>query len=138
MTESEAIEKLRAYHKCQRLQVKGIYEDCNEKLCDNCDLCYAQGNAGEHIKSIEIAIQALEEVQKYREIGSIEEFRAAREKQIAKKPMMKPYFDDMEEEYLCCPTCGEILTDRIPLDNKDFYFHCLNCGQKFNWESDEE
>ena len=36
MTESEAIEKLRAYHKCQRLQVKGIYEDCNEKLCDNC------------------------------------------------------------------------------------------------------
>ena len=62
----------------------------------------------------------------------------ALEKQIAKKPIMKPYFDDMEEEYLCCPTCGEILTDRIPLDNKDFYFHCLNCGQKFNWESDEE
>ena len=68
MKESEAIEKLRAYHKCQRLQVKGIYEDCNEKLCDNCDLCYAQGNTGEHIKSIEIAIQALEkqiEMKKY-------------------------------------------------------------------------
>ena len=62
----------------------------------------------------------------------------AREKQIAKKPIMKPYFDDIEEEYLCCPTCGEILTDRIPFDNKDFYFHCLNCGQKLNWESDEE
>ena len=138
MTESEAIEKLRAYHKCQRLQVKGIYEDCNEKLCDNCDLCYAQGNAGEHIKSIEIAIQALEEVQKYREIGSIEECRALREKQISEKPIMKQYYEDSEEEYLCCPTCGEILTDRIPLDNKDFYFHCLNCGQKFNWESDEE
>lgn len=119
MTENEAIEKLRAYHKCQRLQVKGIYEDCNEKLCNNCDLCYAQGNAGEHIKSIEIAINALE-------------------KQIPKKPIMKPYYDDMEEKYLCCPTCGEILTDRIPLDNKDFYFHCLNCGKKFNWESDEE
>ena len=119
MKENEAIEKLRAYHKCQRLQVKGIYEDCNEKLCDNCDLCYAQGNAGEHIKSIEIAIQALE-------------------KQMPKKPIMKQYFEKLEEEYLCCPTCGEILTDRIPLDNKDFYFHCLNCGQKFNWESDEE
>ena len=60
----------------------------------------------------------------------------ALEKQIPKKPIMKPYYDDMEEEYLCCPTCGEILTDRIPMDNKDFYFHCLNCGQKFDW-SDE-
>ena len=61
----------------------------------------------------------------------------ALEKQIPKKPIMKPYFDDMEEEYLCCPTCGEALTDRIPMDNKDFYFHCFNCGQKFDW-SDEE
>ena len=61
----------------------------------------------------------------------------ALEKQIPKKPILKQYFDDMEEEYLCCPTCGEILTDRIPIDNKDFYFHCLNCGQKLDW-SDEE
>ena len=68
MTESEAIEKLRAYHKCQRLRVKGIYEDCNENLCDYCDLCYAQGNTGEHIKSIEIAIQALEKQEKIKEV----------------------------------------------------------------------
>lgn len=60
MTDREVIEKLSAYLKCQKLQVKGIYEDCNNQLCDNCDLCYAQGNRGEHIKSIEIAIQALE------------------------------------------------------------------------------
>lgn len=57
----------------------------------------------------------------------------AREKQIAKKPIMKRYFKDLQEEYLCCPTCGEILTDRIPADNKTFYFHCMNCGQKFDW-----
>lgn len=60
----------------------------------------------------------------------------ALEKQIPKKPIMKQYFKDMEEKYLCCPTCGEILTDRIPGDNKTFYFHCMNCGQKFDW-SDE-
>ena len=59
------------------------------------------------------------------------------QKQIPKKPIMKPYFDDMEEEYLCCPTCGEMLTDRIPMDNKDFYFHCLNCGQKLDWSYEE-
>ena len=82
--------------------------------------CLKQNKAlPDSIEAMEIAINALE-------------------KQIAKKPIMKPYYDDMEEEYLCCPTCGEMLTDRMPLDNKDFYFHCLNCGQKFNWESDEE
>ena len=67
MKESEAKEKLRAYHKCQRLQVKGIYEDCNEKLCDNCDLCYAQGNTGEHIESVKVAIKALEKQEKIKE-----------------------------------------------------------------------
>ena len=61
----------------------------------------------------------------------------AHEKQIPKKPIMKQYFENLEDEYLCCPTCGEILTDRIPADNKTFYFHCMNCGQKFDW-SDEE
>ena len=67
MTESEAVEKLRAYLKCQSLQVKGIYEDCNEQLCDNCDLCYMQGTKGEHIASVEIAIQALEKQEKIKE-----------------------------------------------------------------------
>lgn len=61
----------------------------------------------------------------------------ALEKHIAKKPIMKQYFEDLEDGYLCCPTCGEILTDRIPADNKTFYFHCMNCGQKFDW-SDEK
>ena len=61
----------------------------------------------------------------------------ALEKQIPKKPIMKQYFEDLEEKYLCCPTCGEILTDRIPADNKTFCFHFMNCGQKLDW-SDEE
>lgn len=112
MTESEAIEKLRAYHKCQRLQVKGIYEDCNEKLCNNCDLCYAQGNTGEHIKSIEIAIQALE-------------------KQIPKKVKKEQWIDSK------C-TCGYVFSKHhgdgyysIPLENKTKY--CPNCGQKIDF-----
>ena len=75
--------------------------------------CY-RGEVEDYKQALEIGVKALEN-------------------QIPKKPIMKANFDDMEEEYLCCPTCGEILTDRIPLDNKDFYFHCLNCGQKLNW-----
>lgn len=67
MTIDEAIEKLRAYHKCQRLRVKGIYEDCNNKRCDDCDLLYMQGTTGEHIKSIDMAINALEKQEKIKE-----------------------------------------------------------------------
>ena len=80
MTEIEAIEKLRAYHKCQILQVKGIYKDCYNNLCDNCDLCYAQGNNGEHIISIEIALEALK-------------------KQMPKKVLT-------ERNIYICPSCG--------------------------------
>lgn len=29
----------------------------------------------------------------------------ALEKQIPKKPIMRQYFENLEEEYLCCPTC---------------------------------
>ena len=106
MTESEAIEKLRAYHKCRRLQVKGIYEDCNEKLCDNCDLCYAQGNAGEHIKSIEIAIQALE-------------------KHIPMK-VLHSYEDSIDENWCSCPIC----CSSLGWYHGKHYKYCMNCGQK--------
>lgn len=50
MNNKEALEKLKAYLKCQKRQVKGIHEDCNNKKCDNCDLCYMQGTTGEHIE----------------------------------------------------------------------------------------
>ena len=61
MDDKEVLEKLKAYCKCQKLQVKGIYEDCNEKKCDNCDLCYMQGTMGEHIESVERTIKVLED-----------------------------------------------------------------------------
>ena len=138
MTESEAVEKLKAYHKCQRLQVKGIYEDCNEKLCDNCDLCYMQGTAGEHIKSIEIAIQTLEKQIKLNEMGDCYiipkngvfevdgvDVNLAIQKQIMKKPIFTE-----DKQFALCPFC-----DMKGLTDKQKY--CDNCGQAIDW-SDEE
>ena len=61
MDERDALFKLVAYLKCQKSQVKGIYENCNEERCDNCDLCYSIGTVGEHIESIEIAINAIKD-----------------------------------------------------------------------------
>ena len=118
MTESEAKGFVQGKLDCmEKCDVFNKEDNTSDNDCDNCEYCYSQGNFGEQREAFQMAINALE-------------------KQIPKKPIMKPYYDDMEEEYLCCPTCGEILTDRIPLDNKDFYFHCLNCGQKLNLESE--
>lgn len=75
---------------------------------------------GEKCEAYDIAISAIEN-----------------DKQFPRKPVMKQCFDDLDDEYLCCPTCGGILTDRIPFDNKDFYFHCMNCGQKFDWSDSD-
>ena len=61
MDERDALYKLVAYLKCQKSQVKGIYENCNEGKCNDCDLCYSMGTVGEHIESIEIAISALKD-----------------------------------------------------------------------------
>lgn len=99
----------------------------------------------------ELAIQALEEVQQYREIGTpeelqdmksdyfealsdwrqyrkigtLEECRTAREKQIPKKP------DFTEDKtFALCPCCnGKGLLDKQK--------YCPNCGQKIDWSGEE-
>ena len=74
---------------------------------------------------MEMAIKALEEVQKYRAIGTPEECRAAMEKQKPKKPVMDGYccFESYE-----CPTCHH------DISNEQKY--CDKCGQKLG--DDEE
>ena len=76
-----------------------------------------------------MAIQALEEVQKYREIGSIEECRASREKQISKKPL---YIANLGCTALwLCPVCERriIRSDLV---------YCHQCGQKLDWSDENE
>ena len=68
MDNSEAVDKLRAYLKCQENKVKGINVMCNHNMCDDCDLCYMQGTTGEHLTSIELAIQALEKLKEYQQL----------------------------------------------------------------------
>ena len=115
MTESEAVEKLKAYAKCQSLQVKGIYEDCNNKICDNCDLCYMQGTTGEHREAIDIAIQALE-------------------KQIPKKPMMA-YDDKIDSNWVSCPICANGIGWELRARKIKF---CWDCGQRLYFGDDEK
>ena len=72
---------------------------------------------------MEMAIKALEEVQKYRAIGTPEECRVAVEKQTAKRPRI------MGNAMICpsCPRCFK----------SDNFTYCPSCGQKLKWEDEE-
>lgn len=124
MTENEAIELLKNnYPKTCKMvdgRLQGGFDD------HECDVGIA----------IDLAIKALEEIQQYRAIGTVEECREAMEKQKAKKPSpidYKKYIGIVENaEYLrgtCwCPNCNQAIKSGT---------FCNNCGQKLDW-SDEE
>lgn len=92
-------------------------------------------------ESLEMAITALKEVQKYREIGTVEECRKAMEKQKPKKPkeilrhrggFEMHHCQNCDTDYQVdrrykikdgyCPACGKLL-------DSAFRNYCANCGQ---------
>ena len=83
-----------------------------------------------YTEALKLAIQAVKEVQQYREIGTVEKCREAVEKQKAKRSV------DYDENfgYFVCPSCGStIIADEFS-DHK----FCLCCGQALLWEEREE
>ena len=77
-------------------------------------------HVGDVNKALEIAKQALKEIQQYREIGTVEECREAVEKQKPKKP----HRNYKKFSGLWCK-CGWYLGQKQCLDIK----YCPNCGQ---------
>lgn len=159
--ESRAKEALEAYLKCNETVKSVYYKKICDHDCDNCNLNYAQGTYGDHKEAVKTAIQALEEVQQYRaigtpeelqdmkrnyfealsdwrqyrKIGTLEECRTAVEKQTARKGIREKikegYNRGMHHYY--CPVCYE----KGDLRNKfNVGLYCSDCGQKLDW-SDE-
>lgn len=102
-------------------------------------------------------LDLLEELQKYRAIGAVDECREARERQRAKKPilcmnevsgMFVDYADGHGEyktqmnNWWRCPCCNEVVGQRVIAhghihDQRKKKF-CENCGQSISWERDNE
>lgn len=78
-----------------------------------------------HDEALKTAISALEEIQKYREIGTVEELREAREKRRAKNPINKRYEEEDFEYVGGCPCCGNIVGEE--------WTYCFKCGQHLDW-----
>ena len=83
--------------------------------------CYGN-RVVEHEENL-IAIQALRDIQQYREVGTVDECREANGKQMPKKVKEDGYFGFVD---YVCPTCGH---DAGSSGTK----YCKNCGQKLRW-----
>lgn len=77
-------------------------------------------------KAVEMAIKALEEVQKYRKIGTMEECRAAMEKQTARKATTN---HSWTHYHFFCPVCKKEVNDMK---------YCPSCGQKLDWRDEDD
>lgn len=67
-----------------------------------------------------------DELEQYRAIGTIEEFKALKEKDKPKKPIRKPNAD-MTHEEVTCPSCGRYVSDYT----NEVY---CKCRQKLDWQ----
>lgn len=130
MTIDEAISHAREVAECQKMSAR-LIED-NAYIPESVDKeAITYGNticANEH----EQLAEWLEELKQYRAIGTVEECRAAMEKQKAKKPMhvTNSYFgyQKHKEHVGYCPDCGHQVEEP---------YGCPNCLRKIDW-SDEE
>ena len=61
MTNEQAKKMLKAKLECLKRETSGTDFDCNNSNCDQCSLCYEQGNMGEQKEALDMAIIALEQ-----------------------------------------------------------------------------
>ena len=81
------------------------------------------------VEAHKLAIKALEEIQKYRVIGTPEECRQAMEKQKAKKPIQITS-TKKDGKIGKCPCCESIIGEDM--------IWCDDCGQKLDWGDEDD
>lgn len=109
---------------------KLLYRECESCSDWNGNICHC-------VEICSYPMDALEEFNKYRQIGTVAECEEAREKQIAKTP----YYDGdgysdgkLIYDTWICSNCGQ----DYEVGYHD-YEYCPNCGQRIKhegWESD--
>lgn len=70
----------------------------------------------------DMCIEALVQVEQYRALGTVEELKEAREKQVAKKPNIVGEFIRLAE----CSDCHTVIQFKQE--------YCHKCGNKVDWE----
>lgn len=95
-------------------KIKNPFAWTSTLICHNCD------HKDEYIEELEF------ELDEYQAIGTVEECREARAKQIPNKPI------EPQEDYgtFQCPSCGGLIYTTDEFETHKF---CLMCGQAIDW-----
>ena len=90
------------------------------------------GVDGKAFEDLEIAVQVLKEIREYRAIGTVEEFKALKDKNEPKKVEYVEYRKEEGEGYPFCE-CGKcLIVDFVRVK------YCPACGQKLDWKGGAE
>lgn len=68
----------------------------------------------------------------YQEIGTIEDFKALKEKSVAKKAKWHPNPCAEDNRIPICPNCNTIMV-RTEIFGRTIDEHCVSCGQAIDW-----
>lgn len=113
MTENEIIKTLKGAYSLL-LQCRVRFEDLND-----------------YREASENVIKALEEVNEYRKIGTVEECREAVNKAEKKKPKLN-YKSFFGKKVYTCPTCGNCCLEEFANERQNNNY-CWDCGQRLDW-----
>lgn len=106
-----------------------------EEVCEECNYYHSCDHTNQ-ADMARIAISAMQELQEYKQLGTLEEIKNAVDKQIPKSPTYEgdgyaPDGSFVWDEWLC-PHCGS----RYEVEYDD-YDYCPNCGQHIDWSEEE-
>lgn len=97
---------------------------------------FAPANDKKHFDVVE---QALEELEQYRALGTVEELKDAREKQVAKKPIDNGMRSGIfaTRKYYSCPRCGNACLQKMANERQNTNY-CWDCGQALKWGEEDD
>ena len=110
----------------ERLTESELVEEINKNLLGEMQGRELLENIMKNLEKVEENAYLLkEELEAYRAIGTVSEFRELKEKATGKKPTDVRYFGEAGYYIGLCPTCKN--------GNNSEYEYCGDCGQKLQW-----
>ena len=107
--------------KAIKIAIHCLGVQAEHEVCEECPVYLDGGIACR--EAARVAIEALKEIQQYREIGTVEECQEA-----VGELSLKIVSDlDYDLEYYTCPSCGTTIS--FMEDGYKSHKCCLNCGQ---------